>query len=71
MFNISMSLGNATLASNTSLDVLGRKCVTDFGISFFYDFLQMFYILFPSENVYAKGEDVPSYEVNVSLIENL
>lgn len=52
-----------TMALNTTL---GQQCTKKFLLQHFYDFLQMFYILFPSEEVHEKSEDVPSYEVNVS-----
>lgn len=57
---------SSTIAeANSSADYLSQQCVHDFFLYSLYDFLQMFYIVWPSENTYESGHDVPNYELNV------
>lgn len=49
----------------SSMAALSEQCVQDFFIRSFYDFLQMFYIVWPSEN---SDDPEVNYELNVSYV---
>jgi len=55
------------LFATSANESLGKQCLTHFGSGLFNKFLHMFYILFPSENTFESPEEVPNYEVNVSI----
>lgn len=58
--------GLVSVAPNVTMRALGNQCVQDFMLQFLYDFLQMFYIVFPSEDLKENDPEVPNYEINVS-----
>lgn len=59
----------STMLANRTLPDLGRQCLQDFVIKNFFEFLQMFYIVFPSQHQPEGDTDVYNYEVNVSGLE--
>lgn len=54
--------------SNESLRNLGERCARDFVKSSIYDILQLFYIVFPSENYNKPPSEVHNYELSVSSL---
>ncbi|KAJ6220027.1 hypothetical protein RDWZM_005839 [Blomia tropicalis] len=51
--------------SNESLRNLGERCARDFVKSSIYDILQLFYIVFPSENYNKPPSEVHNYELSL------
>lgn len=65
---ISANMSSATELANLTLPELGRQCFQDFVLKSFFEFLQMFYIVFPSQHKEESETEVYNYELNVSFL---